>query len=56
MDETFKKLLIDNSLIRVNELFCKDDTGTKMAKMIATVSVQTAAIVLEEYEKIKSAQ
>lgn len=56
MDETFKKLLIDNSLNRINELFANDDSGTKMAKMIATVSVQTTAIVLEEYEKIKSAQ
>lgn len=56
MDETFKKLLIDNSLNKVNELFCKDDPGTKMAKMIATVSVQATSIVLEEYEKLKDSQ
>lgn len=56
MDETFKKLLINNSLSRVNELFNNDDSGTKMAKAFAIVSVQATAIVLEEYEKLKSVQ
>lgn len=56
MDETFKKLLINNSLSRVNELFNNDDSGAKMAKAFATVSVQATAIVLEEYEKLKSVQ
>ncbi len=54
MDESFKKILIDNSLSRINELFSNDDSGTKMAKAFATVSVQATAIVLEEYEKLKS--
>ena len=54
MDESFKKLLIDNSLSRINELFDKDDSDTKMDKAFATVSVQATAIVLEEYEKLKS--
>lgn len=54
MDESFKKILIDNSLSRINELFNNDDSGTKMAKAFATVSVQATAIVLEEYEKLKS--
>lgn len=54
MDESFKKILIDNSLSRINELFNNDDSGTKMAKAFATVSVQATAIVIEEYEKLKS--
>lgn len=54
MDEAFKKLLIDNSLSRIDELFDKDDSGTKMAKAFSTISARATVIVLEEYEKLKS--
>lgn len=57
MDEATKQLLKDNSLARITKLFSNtDDATTRFAKSIADMSVQSAIIVLEEYEKLKDVQ
>lgn len=57
MDETLKQTLISNSFNQALKIIdqTKDPDTVEFLKLIVDTSIQSAVIVLEEYENLKNA-
>ncbi len=55
MNQNDKKLLTENSLKRIDELFnATNEPIDRLIKTIAEISVKSTIVVIEEYEKLKN--
>ncbi len=53
MDQDVKNLIAENSLKRIQKVFdTSDEPIDKLCETIMNISVKSAIIVLEEYEKL----
>lgn len=57
MDENLKQTLMSNAFDRALKIIdeTKDPAAARLLKVVVDASVQSAVIVLDEYEKLKNA-